>query len=163
MPDVTGSLDCATNQVSDDNIMPETTDIDSQTIAAASSSFLITFGLRTPLSRVKKAGKSTGPSRPSANVPTQTPSVSRYSRVRGISKKLLQPELMTVTGVRPNSVKSANKVSTQLLHDGTKSLPEISMEISPPRCTPPIQVSDPLSKMPQDYKSTYPSHQCQIS
>lgn len=78
-----------------------------QTIAAASASFWITLGLRKPLSRVKKAGKSTEPSRPSAKVPTQTPSVSRYSRVRGISKKLLHPELITVTGVRPSSVRSA--------------------------------------------------------
>lgn len=78
-----------------------------QTIAAASASFWMTLGLLIPLSLVKNAGKSTGPSRPSANVPTQTPSVSRYSRVRGMSKKLLHPELMTVMGVRPSSVRSA--------------------------------------------------------
>ena len=78
-----------------------------QTIAAASASSLMVRGLRMPLSRVKKEGKSTGPSRPSAKVPTQTPSVSRYSSVRGISKKLLHPELITVTGVRPSSVRSA--------------------------------------------------------
>jgi hypothetical protein len=76
-------------------------------IAAASDSSWMTFGLFTSLSLVKNAGKSTGPLRPSANVPTQTPSVSRYSNVREISRKLLHPELITVTGVRPSSVRSA--------------------------------------------------------
>jgi len=79
-------------------------------MAAASASFWIVRGLRKPLSRVKNAGKSTDPSRPSAKVPTQTPFVSRYSSVRGISRKLLHPELMTVTGVRPSSVRSAEGV-----------------------------------------------------
>lgn len=80
---------------------------DLQIMAAASSSSWITFGLFTPLSLEKNAGKSTGPVRPSAKVPTKTPSVSRYSRVRGMSRKLLHPELTTATGVRPSSVRSA--------------------------------------------------------
>ena len=45
-----------------------------------------------------------------------------------MSRKLLHPELITVTGVRPSSVRSA----------------DISIEFSPPRCTPP---SPPVAKI----------------
>lgn len=78
-----------------------------QMIAAASFSSWTTEGLLTPLSLAQNAGRSMSPVRPSANVETLTPWVSRYSRVRGISKKLLQPLLMTATGVLPSSVRSA--------------------------------------------------------
>ena len=96
--------------------------------AAASISSAIVTGLLTPLSLDQKAGKSTFPARPSANVPTPTPSVSRYSIVRGMSRKLLQPLETTVTGVLPSSVKSA----------------EMSMLDSAPRWTPP---SPPVPKI----------------
>ena len=77
-------------------------------IAAASFSSFIVIGLLTPLSLLQKAGKSTLPSLPSANVATPTPSVSRYSSVLEISRKLLHPLLITVTGVLPSSVRSAD-------------------------------------------------------
>ncbi len=48
--------------------------------------------------------------------------VSRYSSVRGMSSTLLAPAQMTATGVLPSSVRSALT----------------SMELSPPRCTPPM-------------------------
>ena len=59
---------------------------------------------------------------------TGTPSVSRYSRVRGISSMFFTPADMTVTGVLPNSLKSALT----------------SIVSSYPRCTPP---SPPVTKM----------------
>ena len=80
---------------------------DSHMTAAASISSAMVVGLLTPLSLDQKAGKSTLPCRPSAKVPTPTPSVSRYSIVRGMSRKLLQPLEITVTGVLPSYVKSA--------------------------------------------------------
>lgn len=92
-----------------------------QMIAAASLSFSIVTGLLTPLSLDQKAGKSTLPSLPSAKVAIPTPSVSKYSIVLGMSRKLLQPLLTTATGVRPSSVKSA----------------EMSILDSAPLCTPP--------------------------
>lgn len=85
-------------------------------IDAASLSVLTTDGLLMPLSLAQNAGKSILPVRPSANVETTQPCVSRYSRVRGMSRNPLQPLLMTATRVRPSSVRSA----------------EISMEFSPP-------------------------------
>ena len=53
---------------------------------------------------------------------TGTPWVSRYSRVRGISRMDFMPAQTTATLVRANSIKS----------------PDISMVFSLPRCTPPI-------------------------
>ncbi|KAH0194668.1 IdgA domain protein, partial [Aureobasidium melanogenum] len=89
--------------------------------AAAVFSLSKIIGLWMPLSLVQKAGKSILPSRPSANVATGTPWVSRYSRVLPMSRKLLQPLLTTATGVRPSSVRSA----------------EMSMVLSAPLWTPP--------------------------
>mmetsp|Transcript_36010 Transcript_36010/g.87018 ORF Transcript_36010/g.87018 Transcript_36010/m.87018 type:complete len:215 (-) Transcript_36010:151-795(-) len=70
-----------------------------------------------PLLGLKKAGKS------SVSYPmTGTPRVSRYSRVRGMSRMLLAPAQTTATGVLPSSVRSE----------------ETSHVCSAPLCTPPI-------------------------
>ncbi len=47
---------------------------------------------------------------PSAKVQTVAPWVSRYSRVRGISRKLLHPLLITATAVRPSLHECVNMV-----------------------------------------------------
>lgn len=73
-------------------------------------------GETIPDEGAKKAGKYLLP-----NVTTGTPSVYRYYKVLGISKMFLTPADTTVTGVRPNYLKSALT----------------SIVSSYPRCTPP--------------------------
>mmetsp|Transcript_8340 Transcript_8340/g.19662 ORF Transcript_8340/g.19662 Transcript_8340/m.19662 type:complete len:242 (-) Transcript_8340:96-821(-) len=85
--------------------------------AAASATSAATIGAAQPDERVKKAGNSSVP-----RASTATPCVSRYSSVRGMSRIDLIPALTTSTGVRPSSTTSA----------------DTSIELSPPRCTPPM-------------------------
>lgn len=73
-----------------------------RSIYAISSILLRDNGEGIPEEGAKKAGKYLLP-----YVTTGTPSVYRYSSVRGISRIFLTPADTTVTGVRPNSLKSA--------------------------------------------------------
>lgn len=63
---------------------------------------LRTIGDYMPEEGAKKAGKYLLP-----YVTTGTPSVYKYSKVRGISSIFFTPAETTVTGVLPNSLKSA--------------------------------------------------------
>ena len=60
------------------------------------------MGDSIPEEGAKKAGKNLLP-----KVTTGTPSVSKYSKVFGISRIFLTPAETTVTGVLPNYLKSA--------------------------------------------------------
>mmetsp|Transcript_19724 Transcript_19724/g.54232 ORF Transcript_19724/g.54232 Transcript_19724/m.54232 type:complete len:229 (+) Transcript_19724:1266-1952(+) len=84
---------------------------------ATSCSELQVVGTGSPDDGVKNAGK-VSVRRPI----TVTPCVSRYSSVFGMSRIDFAPAQTTATGVRPNSVRSA----------------ETSHDSSAPRCTPPM-------------------------
>ena len=71
-------------------------------ISAISSILSIEIGDSIPEEGAKKAGKYLLP-----YVTTGTPSVYKYYKVRAISKIFLTPAETTVTGVLPNSRKSA--------------------------------------------------------
>mmetsp|Transcript_11870 Transcript_11870/g.19494 ORF Transcript_11870/g.19494 Transcript_11870/m.19494 type:complete len:227 (+) Transcript_11870:311-991(+) len=72
------------------------------TIAATSDSVSHTVGTGSPEDGVKKAGKVLV-----LKPITETPCVSKYSRVLGKSRIDFAPAHTTATGVRPNSVRSA--------------------------------------------------------
>lgn len=72
---------------------------------AASSAEVTLYGAWYPLLAEKKAGKSLESEPP--NEATVTPSVSKYSSVRPISRMDFTPAHTTATGVLPSSVKSA--------------------------------------------------------
>ena len=71
---------------------------------AASLAEVTLYGAWNPLLDEKKAGKSL---ESELNEATVTPSVSRYSSVRSISRMDFTPAHTTATGVLPSSVKSA--------------------------------------------------------
>ena len=75
--------------------------VDLPMILATSSAQVTLYGAWNPLLAEKKAGKS------EPKEATVTPSVSRYSSVRPISRMDLTPAHTTATGVLPSSVKSA--------------------------------------------------------
>ena len=121
--DVAPSASCSAGMGTARTVPPKPITRPALTTAAASRGVSTRHGALTPLFLVKNAGNSSTP-----KLATQTPCVSRYSNVRGMSNTLLAPAHTTHTGVRPSSVRSA----------------ETSNVLWPSRCTPP---TPPVTKM----------------